>query len=271
MKKPAKTPRPKGPARSAAKPKARPQPRSGPGRETLGAGRHPNDPALATLLARLEQLYEFTEGAVQNHRSVHPTDPALSTLLARLATVEERLDQVLAHLDRGPRPGAKPLAPAPAALGGFNATSDPDTAQFLARTPLFAKLSAAECSLLAQHLEAKTLAAGADLFNQNDFGDAMYVVKTGALEILKNDRLGPLRVAEVRPGSLVGEMALVEDKPRSAHVRAIEDSRLLLLSRGAYTQLKKNHPQVATKFQDELLQLLSARLRQTTEKLVGKP
>jgi CRP-like cAMP-binding protein len=79
-----------------------------------------------------------------------------------------------------------------------------------------------------------------------------------------------VRVAEVRPGSLVGEMALVEDKPRSANVRASEDCRLLLLSRSAYAELKKAHPQVATKFQDELLQLLSGRLRQTTEKLAGK-
>jgi CRP-like cAMP-binding protein len=62
----------------------------------------------------------------------------------------------------------------------------------------------------------------------------------------------------------------VENKPRSANVRASEDSRLLLLSRASYAELKKAHPQVATKFQDELLLLLSTRLRQTTDKLVGR-
>jgi hypothetical protein len=43
-----------------------------------------------------------------------------------------------------------------------------------------------------------------------------------------------------------------------------------MLSRANYADLKKRHPQVATKFQDELLLLLSARLRQTTDKLVGR-
>ena len=201
----------------------------------------------------------------------HPNDPALSTLLARMAAVEERLEQILGLLGRGARPAAKP-APAPAAGPSDAATtpSDPDSAQFLARTPLFAKLSAAECGVLAGFLESKSLVAGGVLFSQGDFGDAMYVVKQGALEILKSDVFGAMRVAEVRPGSLVGEMALVEDKPRSADVRASENSRLLVLSRSAYAELKKAQPQVATKFQDELLQLLSARLRQTTERLAGK-
>jgi hypothetical protein len=219
---------------------------------------------------RLDKVFHLLEDGLANH-----SDPALSSLLGRLASLEERLEKLAQAVDKGLRQSglakAEPApVPAPAGSGGRAAAADPDTAQFLARTPLFAKLTAAECSVLAQVLEAKTLAAGADLFKQDDFGDAMYVVKSGVLEILKSDVLGPLRVARVLPGSLVGEMALVEDKPRSANVRAAEDSRLLVLSRGAYADLKKSHPQLVTKFQDELLLLMSARLRQTTEKLVGR-
>lgn len=210
--------------------------------------------------------------------SRHPNDPALSTLLARLEHVEAKLDLVLVALDKStPKPvkanasasfGILPPA-AEAADASRLQPADPDTAQFLSRTPLFAKLSAQECSMLAVYLEAKTMRVGAPLFEQGDFGDAMYIVKTGALEIYKKDVFGSVRVAEVRPGGLVGEMALVENKPRSANVRTSEDSKLLVLSRSAYADLKKVHPQVATKFQDELLLLLSGRLRQTTEKLVG--
>jgi len=225
----------------------------------------------AGLSKRLDQVFLLLKDGLANH-----SDPALSSLLGRLASLEERLEKLATAVEKGLRNGPlaraqdAPAAPAPVSSGGRAAAADPDTAQFLARTPLFAKLTAAECSVLAQVLEAKTLAAGADLFKQDDFGDAMYVVKSGVLEILKSDVLGPLRVARVLPGSLVGEMALVEDKPRSANVRAAEDSRLLVLSRGAYAELKKSHPQLVTKFQDELLLLLSARLRQTTEKLVGR-
>jgi CRP/FNR family cyclic AMP-dependent transcriptional regulator len=225
----------------------------------------------AAVSKQLEEVFHLLEDGLANH-----SDPALSSLLGRLASLEERLEKLILAVDRGLRqPGVAKAseaipAPAPVSSGGRAAAADPDTAQFLARTPLFAKLTAAECSVLAQVLETKALAAGADLFKQDDFGDAMYVVKSGVLEILKSDVLGPLRVAQVRPGSLVGEMALVEDKPRSANVRAAEDSRLLVLSRGTYAELKKSHPQLVTKFQDELLLLMSARLRQTTEKLVGR-
>jgi CRP-like cAMP-binding protein len=197
-------------------------------------------------------------------------------VLARLESLESRIDKMLSLLDRGPGArlsaslSATAPAPGPAAPPTPLTPSDPDTAQFLSRTPLFANMSAQECTLLAAYQEMKTLASGEALFSQGDFGDAMYLVKTGALEIYKQDVFGPIRVAEVRPGGLVGEMALVENKPRSANVRASEDCRLLVLSRSAYAELKKAHPQVATKFQDELLLLLSGRLRQTTEKLVGK-
>jgi len=247
---------------------------------------HPNDPALSAGLGRLSTLEEKLDrltakidSVVTRQKLPNPNDPALSVVLARIEGIERALERIAGTLAERPasRPAQAAAAPSagasagrPQAGGAMSAPKEADTAQFLARTPLFAKLSALECGLLAQHLEPMSLAKGAVLFKQDDFGDAMYVVKAGLLEIYKNDVFGAVRVAEVRPGGLVGEMALVENKPRSANVRASEDSSLLLFSRGAYAQLKEAHPQVATKFQDELLLLLSGRLRQTTDKLVGK-
>lgn len=201
--------------------------------------------------------------------------PAVSSagLAPRLAAIEGKLNAILSLLEKG---AAAPLA-ARAQAAPMNSTASPaldagaaDTAQFLSRTPLFAKLSPSECAILATHCESKLVDAGQIVFAEGDFGDAMYIVKQGALNIFKKDLLGDVRIAEIRPGGLVGEMALVDGKPRSANVRASEATRLLSLSRAGYGELKKSHPQVATKFQDELLLLISSRLRQTTEKLVGK-
>jgi CRP/FNR family cyclic AMP-dependent transcriptional regulator len=192
----------------------------------------------------------------------------------RLDSIEEKLSQVLtslAHLATQ-RPNSAPVRVA-SPVPSFGVAAEPgvaDTAQFLSRTPLFAKLSPQECSILALHCENKQVDAGQIVFSEGDFGDAMYIVKQGALNIFKKDLLGDVRIAEIRPGGLVGEMALVDGKPRSANVRASEATRLLSLSRASYGDLKKAHAQVATKFQDELLLLISSRLRQTTEKLVGK-
>jgi hypothetical protein len=264
------------PAKKSAKPSKK-APAKKPQPKAASKARNPDDPALSAILARQEHLSERFDDFVGESRKIHPDDPALSTLLGRFELIEEKLDRILAAMDKNgvkaPVKGSGQLAILPPAVEMADASrlqpADADTAQFLSRTPLFAKLSAQECSMLAVYLELKTLPKASPLFQQGDFGDAMYIVKTGALEIYKNDVFGSVRVAEVRPGGLVGEMALVENKPRSANVRASEDSKLLVLSRSAYADLKKVHPQVATKFQDELLLLLSGRLRQTTEKLVG--
>ena len=193
---------------------------------------------------------------------------------ARLAAIEAKLAAIIALLEKGAqvqgKPASQPAAQAASLPMGAETASDPDSALFLSRTPLFAKLSPQECSILASYCEIKNVGAGQKLFSEGDFGDAMYILKAGVLEIFKKDLLGDVRIAEIRPGGLVGEMALVDGKPRSANVRAADSTRLLSLSRASYNDLKKVHPQVATKFQDELLLLISSRLRQTTEKLVGK-
>ena len=200
----------------------------------------------------------------------------LSAVVDRLGAVESKLAQILGILEKGGRGPAAQPSPALKAASVYSspemtsAGSDADTALFLSRTPLFAKLSPQECAVLAAHCETKNVAAGQKLFSEGDFGDAMYILKQGVLEIFKKDLLGDVRIAEIRPGGLVGEMALVDGKPRSANVKAAESARLLSLSRAAYNDLKRSHAQVATKFQDELLLLISSRLRQTTEKLVGK-
>lgn len=208
-------------------------------------------------------------------RTERETDLAGAALLGRLESLELRLERLTGAVERVARPEERQNAPRPAAVNSAPSAvlgsqpSDPDTAQFLSRNPLFANLDPQECGVLATFLEARTVPAGQLLFHEGDFGDALYIVKSGALEILKKDFLGPIRVAEIRPGGLVGEMALVENKPRSANVRASEETRLLSLSRSSYGDLKKAQPALATKFQDELLLLLASRLRQTTEKLVG--
>ncbi len=197
-----------------------------------------------------------------------------SAILTKLASLERKIDALAAAVASGSATAsigvpAAPRLSAPSPSPG-EAPADADTAQFLSRTPLFAKLSPQECSVLAAHCDQKGVDSGQILFAEGDFGDAMYILKQGSLEIFKKDLLGDVRIAEIRPGGLVGEMALVDGKPRSANVKAADNSRLLVLSRASYGDLKRTHPQVATKFQDELLLLISSRLRQTTEKLVGK-
>lgn len=114
------------------------------------------------------------------------------------------------------------------------------------------------------------LAKGQVLFNENEPGNHMYLVVEGSLEVYKHDVMGDLRLAEIMPGGIVGEMALIEGKPRSAYARALKPSAVLALSKSQYEALKTKYPAIATKLQDQMLRHFSDRLRETTQKFMAR-
>lgn len=67
------------------------------------------------------------------------------------------------------------------------------------------------------------------LFREGDAPDALYVVKGGKFAIVKTKQNSEIILAEIGPGALVGEMAFFDNKPRSASVRAMKDSEVIIL------------------------------------------
>jgi CRP-like cAMP-binding protein len=67
------------------------------------------------------------------------------------------------------------------------------------------------------------------LFKEGDEPDAMYVVKSGRLQVIKSKGEREVILAELGPGAMVGEMAFFDLKPRSASVRAVKDSEVIAL------------------------------------------
>lgn len=82
------------------------------------------------------------------------------------------------------------------------------------------------------------LAAGAWLFREGDLADAMYVVRTGQLEIVVGDRV----VRRIGRGDVIGELALLTGGRRSAGVRAIRDTVLRRLSDHAFRDVASTDP-----------------------------
>ena len=94
-------------------------------------------------------------------------------------------------------------------------------------------------------LVPQQLAAGATLFEEGQASDEMYFVRRGGLDVVKATAGGRLRLAQVRAGSMLGEMALYTGQVRSASAVASEDCELLVLTRAARERLQREHPQVA--------------------------
>jgi divalent anion:Na+ symporter, DASS family len=121
-----------------------------------------------------------------------------------------------------------------------------ERADLLARVELFAGLSRLALAKLAAHLVPVALANGEELFRQGDPGDAFYLIARGEVGVYVTDGGdgGENRVATLRAGAPVGEMALLTSSPRSATIRAESDGELLRLDRTRFLRLVRQEPDV---------------------------
>jgi uncharacterized membrane protein len=107
-------------------------------------------------------------------------------------------------------------------------------ADLLAQIPLFQGLDDEDREALAVRLEEKSLKAGDIVFSQGDKGSSMYLVQSGAVQIYlpsKEKDAPPVVLKDLRSGEYFGELAIFDDKPRSASVRVLVDAVLLELTR----------------------------------------
>lgn len=107
-----------------------------------------------------------------------------------------------------------------------------------------------------------TIPAGQFVFREGEPGSEMYIIETGAVEILREVR-GPEPIAVLEPGDFFGEMAILEDQPRFASARAKESSRLLKIDRAAFAGLIQQNFEIAVR----IMRKLAARLRRTEQLL----
>jgi CRP/FNR family cyclic AMP-dependent transcriptional regulator len=107
--------------------------------------------------------------------------------------------------------------------------------------------------LFRQETDALQLAPGDSLFREGEKGEKMYVLLEGEMEIL----LGDFVLETVRQGALIGEMALIDDSPRTASVVAKTPCRLAEIDRRRFHFLVQQTPHFAT----HVMKTLADRLR----------
>lgn len=138
------------------------------------------------------------------------------------------------------------------------------TADFLATVPLFRSLALSEQAGFAQMAREKSYPKGSVILFEDDPGDSLFVVRDGRVKVVlvaEDGREVILGILGV--GEHFGELALIDDQPRSAHVVAMEDSSLLVLRREDFRRRVEQNPAVAW----ALLIELSRRLRRADDKI----
>lgn len=142
--------------------------------------------------------------------------------------------------------------------------------EFLRSLSLCKGLKERELGYLLQSFHSRVYNEGEVLFLEGDIGRALFIVESGKVELTKTDPEGrPKRIAELQKGAFFGEMALLEQMPRSASAAAVEKSKLLLLYRSKLDEILYHHPKVGVSIMAHLARLLSARLRKTSEQLAA--
>jgi CRP-like cAMP-binding protein len=140
------------------------------------------------------------------------------------------------------------------------------TADFLASVPMFNGLQRDELLKFAELTRERTYPKGSVILFQGDPGDSLYVLRQGRAKVVLIGEDGrEVILGVLEPGAHFGELALIDDQPRSAHVIAMEDAQLLILRREDFRRRVEANPSVAW----ALLTELSRRLRRADQKIGG--
>jgi CRP/FNR family transcriptional regulator, cyclic AMP receptor protein len=139
-------------------------------------------------------------------------------------------------------------------------------AAVLARTELFQGIDEATRRRIAEHVTERVVERGQCVFSQGEPGDRMYVLAEGAVKLFLSSRDGGIvELVRHRPPAAFGEVALLDEGPRSASAEAVERSTLLVVTRPELLRLLRSDDQVA----ESLLRILGAMVRRTTRQVSG--
>jgi NTE family protein len=147
---------------------------------------------------------------------------------------------------------------------GSNAIDRAAADALLRTTAEFGRLDDTARALVIDQLEPRAFTAGASVIHQADPADGLYVVAAGRLQVIATTERGDRRVlTEVGRGDVVGEMALLDDAPRSADVVALRECHLYFLSGAGFQRVIGAHPEALRLVTGALVRKLAATARAT--------
>lgn len=138
----------------------------------------------------------------------------------------------------------------------------------LAKVSFFDGLTRDALTLIAQVTTEESHGLGTKIFQFGEPGDKLFIILDGKVRISREvSGMGEEALAVLGPGEVFGEMALLDESPRSADARVHERCRLLVISKDAFDDLLFLHKDLAFEVLWSCVRMLSSRLRETNDKL----
>jgi CRP/FNR family cyclic AMP-dependent transcriptional regulator len=140
---------------------------------------------------------------------------------------------------------------------------------FLKQSYIFYQLTPTQLGLIANLCEEATYQAGDIIFKENSSSKEFYVITQGLVEITINVQTPAssappeeMAIAKLRRGQSFGEVALVDEGPRSATARAAQkDTRLIVIHRDKLIMLCESYPQLGYRLMQNLAAVLTMKIR----------
>ena len=134
----------------------------------------------------------------------------------------------------------------------------------LRRVPLFAELEPAELERFSRVAVPRSFPGGTRVFHEGDQSDACYIVRSGNFRVTREHSDGrAITLANLGPGDIFGELAMLDGEVRSASVEALGDGELLALPAIDVRSLLSRNPEITVK----LVAALTRRLRMANERI----
>jgi hypothetical protein len=129
--------------------------------------------------------------------------------------------------------------------------------------PLFSDLTLEQLSSIDRLMITRHYAKGEALFQRGDVGAELFVVLEGEVRIHLDSNGSEVTLARQGPNSVLGEMAVFDEQPRSASAQALADTTVRVLRRDRLNAIVHEHPEVLLEF----VKNLSERIRRMNEQL----
>ncbi len=142
-----------------------------------------------------------------------------------------------------------------------------ETLDFFRGVPLFHSLSSRQLARVMLAMQPRFYRTGEMLFEEGHVGKAVFIMKSGKVELSRNANGQQRTLGILGPGQMFGEMALLEQMKRTASATVVEDGDVFLLYTATLDALIREHPEIGVKLLRNMAVMLSALLRRTNQEL----
>jgi len=144
-----------------------------------------------------------------------------------------------------------------------------DLLRLVGKSPFFAEFSLEDIATLIGYMAVYRAQPGEIIIREGAAGDFMMLIVEGEVDILKkNHRAAQQHMTSAGPGMTLGEMSMIDGEPRFATCMATQHTTFAVLTRDGMAKIILDHPGLGAKILVKMATMLSARLRQTSARML---